>query len=87
MSGIDVKALGSKLNHFVVSQIRKDSPAESADIQPNDEIVLINGRATRDMTLGEVNNYFRSKPGKKIKFELRRNNEKLVRKIRLERVI
>jgi len=87
MSGIDVKALGPKLNHYVVSQISEDSPASRADIQPGDEIVLINGQATGELTLGELNNYFRTKPRRKLRMELKRDEDKLIRKIRLERVI
>ncbi len=87
MSGIDVKALGTKLNNYVISKIRKDSPASRADIQIGDELVLINGNPTKELSLGEVNNFFRSKPGKKLRLGIVRNNEKLVRKIQLERVI
>ena len=87
MSGIDVKAQGAKLNQYFVSQIREDSPASREDIRPGDEILIINGQATRDLTLGEVNNFFRTKPRRKLRMELRRDDEKLIRKIRLERVI
>lgn len=87
MSGIEVKALGNKLNQYVVSQIRKDSPASGADIQIGDHIVAINGDPTHQLTLGEVNNYFRTKPKRKLRMEIFRGEEKLIRKIRLERVI
>ena len=87
MSGIDVKAVGSKLNQYVVSQIRENSPASRNDIQVGDEMRTINGQPVGSLTLGDINNYFRTKPGRKIKLELVRDNEKIVRKFRLERVI
>lgn len=87
MSGIEVKAEGSKLNQYVVTQIREDSPANRADIQVGDQLRMINGQQTSNFTLGELNNFFRTKPGRKLKMELRRNNQKITRKIRLERVI
>lgn len=87
MSGIEVKAVGQKLNQYIVSNVRKGSPASRRDIQIGDQMQLINGQQVAEMTLGEVNNYFRSRPGKKLKLELMRDNQKLVRKIRLERVI
>jgi len=87
MSGITVKALGPKLNHYVVNKIREESPANRTDIQIGDEIISINGHPTSGMTLGEVNNYFRTKPGRKIRLDLLRDYERLTRKFRLERVI
>jgi len=87
MSGIEVKAVGKKLNHFIVSQLRENSPVTSVDIQIGDEIIAINGSLTEDMTLGEVNNYFRLKEGKKLRMEFLRNEQKIKIKINLERVI
>ncbi len=87
MSGITVKALGPKLNHYVIHKIREGSPASHVDIQIGDEIVRINGHPTVDMTLGDVNNFFRTKPGRKVKMDLIRDYDKITRKIRLERVI
>jgi C-terminal processing protease CtpA/Prc len=87
MSGITVKALGPKLDHYVINKISEGSPASGADIQVGDEIIRLNGHLLRQMTLGEVNNYFRTKPGRKLKIAIVRDDEELTRKIRLERVI
>ncbi|GJM27751.1 MAG: hypothetical protein DHS20C17_03860 [Cyclobacteriaceae bacterium] len=87
MSGITVKALGPKLNVYVISKISKDSPAGKVDMLIGDKITAINGHTTKDMTLGQINSYFRTKPNRKVRIDLLRDNEKLSRKIRLERVI
>ena len=87
MSGLEVKAVGQKLNHFIVSQVRTDSPATDGDIAKGDEIVTINGRPVKEMSLGELNNYFRTKEGRKVRFELLRDDLKIKRKITLERII
>jgi hypothetical protein len=87
MSGIEVKAVGQKLNHYLVSSIRKGSPASRLDIQIGDQLKMINGHETSNLDLGELNNFFRTKPGKRLRLELLRGKEKLVRKIQLERVI
>lgn len=87
MSGIEIRATGQKLNHFIISQLRKDSPATKVDLQLGDEIVAINGHLTKELTLGEVNSFFRSREGRKIRLELLRDDQKIVRKIRLERAI
>jgi len=87
MSGIDVKATGQKLNHFIVSRIREDSPAAKVDMQIDDEIIAINSHLTVDLSLGEVTTFFRLKEGRRLRLELLRGKQKIVRKIRLERVI
>ena len=87
MSGIEIRASGQKLNHFIISLLRKDSPATKIDLQLGDEIVAINGHLTKELTLGEVNSFFRSREGRKIRLELLRDDQKIVRKIRLERAI
>jgi len=87
MSGIEIRATGQKLNHFIISQLRKDSPATKVDLQLGDEIVAINGHLTKELTLGEVNSFFRSREGRRIRLELLRDDQKMVRKIRLERAI
>ncbi len=87
MSGIEIRATGQKLNHFIISLLRKDSPATKIDLQLGDEIVAINGHLTKELTLGEVNSFFRSREGRKIRLELLRDDQKIVRKLRLERAI
>jgi predicted aspartyl protease len=87
MSGIDLKAIGRKLDRYVITKIRPDSPAARSDIQIGDEVYAINGHLAEGLTLGKLNNFFRLKEGRKLRIELLREEEKLVRKIRLERVI
>ena len=87
MSGIDLKAVGQKLDKFIVVKLRPDSPATREDIQLGDEIYAINGHLAENLTLGKMNNFFRLKEGRKLRLELIRNDQKIVRKIKLERVI
>ncbi len=87
MSGIDIRAAGQKLNHYIITKLREDSPASKVDIQVGDEIIAINGELTAELTLGEVNSFFRLKEGRRIRIQLLREEQKIVRKVRLERVI
>ncbi len=84
MSGLTVKAKGSRLRKFEVTDVRKDSAADKVDIKDGDELLSINGYPTSDLDLNSVNGYFNTKPGKKIKLELLRNGVKLVKKLILE---
>ena len=83
MSGLTVKAEGQKLNEFSVSSVRKNSPGYSAGILVGDKILEINENPTEAMQLNEVDSYFDTKPGKRIRLELRRGSEILKKEFRL----
>ena len=87
MSGLDLKVVGQKLDRYEISDIREGSPAALIDLQIGDEIILINGHPTRDLRLGEINNFFRLKDGKKINLQILRNDQKLKRSFRLKKVL
>ncbi len=84
MSGLTLKAKGSRLRKFEVADVRKGSPAEKADIQNGDELLFINGYPTYQLDLNSLNGYFNEKPGKKIKLDLLRNGVKLTKRFSLE---
>lgn len=87
MSGLEFIALGVGLNIFKVQSIRKDSPADRAGIMEGDIIKRINGINSDNLDLNSLNSYFRIKEGKKIKLKILRNDEILLKKFRLERLI
>lgn len=73
LSGIIVKAKGSKLNVFEIREIRPQSVAESAGFLPGDLITLVNGIDTRNLTLDLLNGVLNSKPGRRVTLEIERN--------------
>lgn len=83
MSGIILKATGPKLRDFEIAEVREDSPADKAGIQKGDNILSINNFLTSEMDLSHVNNFFNSKPGKKIKMKLLRSNHVIEKEFRL----
>ena len=87
MSGLELKVVGQKLDRYEISDIREGSPAAQVDLQIGDEIILINGHPTRELRLGEINNFFRLKDGKKINLQILRHDLKLRRSFRLKKVI
>ncbi|HZY79006.1 MAG TPA: aspartyl protease family protein, partial [Cyclobacteriaceae bacterium] len=48
MSGLTLKAKGSKLQHFEITDVREKSPAEEAGIKPGDLVLSINGLIASD---------------------------------------
>lgn len=77
LSGLTVKAKGSRLNVFEITDVRDQTEAKKADIRVGDLIVSINGLAVSTIDLNIVNGLLNSKPGKKIKLELYRNSQRL----------
>ncbi len=67
LSGITVKAKGSALNIFEVTEVRDQSASQKGGILPGDEIISVNGIAVKNLDLNSVNGFFNSKPGRKDK--------------------
>lgn len=72
-SGITIVATGQDFKHYMVSDVREDSPAGEAGIEEHDHLYKINGRRTSQMSLQDVQGYFRRQNGKKVKLSIRRN--------------
>lgn len=75
LSGLTVKAKGSRLNVFEVIEVREQSVADLAGVLEGDLIVGLNGLNTRGLTLNYVNGVFNAKPGKKIHLLVDRNGQ------------
>jgi S1-C subfamily serine protease len=84
LSGITVKAKGSALNIFEVTEVRDKSASQMGGILPGDQILSVNGISSKNLDLNSVNGFFNSKPGRKIKLEISRNGEKLKKEFQLQ---
>lgn len=84
MSGLTLKAKGSKLEHFEITDVREKSPADMVGIKVGDLVTKINGIPTDQLDLNSMNSFFNLKPGKKINVELDRQGEHLKKEFRLE---
>jgi hypothetical protein len=73
MSGLLVKAVGERLREYEVIEVRKNSPAQRAGIEVGDKIITINDNLAKDLDLSQINGYFDTRPGKRIKINLQRN--------------
>jgi len=83
LSGLTLKAKGSQLNIFEVTEVRNQSASQRSGILPGDIIMSVNGIATRDLNLNMINGFFNSKPGKKIRVEISRKGERMKKEIQL----
>jgi hypothetical protein len=84
LSGLILKARGSQLNVFEISEVRRESAADKAGLLPGDVILSINGVMTQYLSLNHVNGFFNSKPKKKIRLEINRRGERMRKEFALE---
>jgi hypothetical protein len=83
LSGLNLKAKGSRLNVYEVTGVREQSAAYKAGIREGDVIVTVNGIATSTVELNVLNGFFNFKPGKKINVVIDRNGQRIKKDFRL----
>jgi hypothetical protein len=83
LSGLIIKAKGSMLNVFEVTEVRKESVADKAGVLPGDLIYSINGVLASNLDLNHLNGFINSKPRKKIRLELIRQDIRIKREFSL----
>lgn len=71
-SGIDLEAPIPELPYYIISNIRKESPADRAGLKKGDELQYINNKNIRLLTINDIYNIFQDKAGKKIKLTISR---------------
>jgi hypothetical protein len=84
LSGLTVKAKGSKLNVYEITEVRKGSVSDLAGVQQGDIIVAINGLSSAQVNLNIINAIFNQKPRKKIHLTLDRKGQRIRSDFRLE---
>ena len=77
MSGIELYANGSDLKRFFINRIEPYSAADEFGLQKDDEILAINFKHTNTMTMEEIIEMFKSKPGRNLFLEVARNKDTL----------
>jgi hypothetical protein len=84
LSGLTVRAKGSTLSVFEIADVRANSVADQAGLKRGDLIASINGFSVKDLYLNQINGLLNSKPGKKIRLEVRRSGQLQSFEFRLE---
>jgi hypothetical protein len=84
LSGVTIKAKGSRLDVFEITQVRARSVADKAGLEDGDIILSINGMPASTMELNVINGYFNLKPGKRIRVVVDRQGQRLKKDFKLE---
>ncbi len=83
LSGLTLKAKGSRLRNFEVTDVRPESSAAIAGVQTGDTVIKVNNISTSDLSLDLVNGLLNSRPGKKIFLEIDRKGQKIKKEFKL----
>lgn len=84
LSGLTLRAKGTRLNSFEVTDVRKFSSSDKAGIQVGDEILSVNGINSSEVNLNQLNGQLNQRPGKRISMNIKRNNVVLTKKMVLQ---
>jgi len=84
LSGLTIKAKGSSLNTYEITEVRTESVSDRAEVKQGDIILAINGIPSTDLTLSQVIGLLNYRSGKHIKLDISREGKKIKKKFILQ---
>ncbi len=87
MSGISIETILPEFPFYRIASIGENTPASECGLQVNDEILKINARNTRNMSMNDIVCLLKKREGKKIRITVLRNGEIIKLKFRLKRLV
>lgn len=87
MVGMVVFLEQNEFERVFIGGVDEGSPAEKAGFLLRDEIISIDFKPITSYTLNDINELFKSRPGRKLLFEIHRNNRILFKFVQLEKRI
>ncbi len=85
MSGLEFTVPIPGLPVFAISRIKEGSPADSVGLEVGDQLLFLNNHKNTELTLNEIHTILQSKPGRKIKLIVQRDNEKITYRFALKK--
>ncbi|MBL6446286.1 aspartyl protease family protein [Fulvivirga sp. 29W222] len=84
LSGLVVKAIGSRLNTYEITEVRKNSVGEKAGFKKGDVLVSINSIDASRLRLSNITNFLNARENKKLKLTVLRDGVKITQTFRLK---
>lgn len=76
--GVNISSISGKIN---IINVIEGSPAQSANLLPDDIIIAVDGKDINGMSIADVANLVRGPENSTVELTILRNNDKLVKKI------
>lgn len=84
LSGLEIIAPYVSLRYYEIFYVQKNSPADEAGLKAGDQILKINNLSATEYSFNDIILILRSKEGRKVRFVVDRNGEKISTKFTLE---
>ncbi len=84
LSGVNVKAIGSRLNTYKITEVREDSQAAFSGVKQGDEIISINNISVKQLNLETINGILNEKENKTVRLELKREEDIIHTRFKLQ---
>jgi len=87
MSGLDILAVGEKLDAYFIDHVNENSPGEKAGLKKGDQIMFIDGASVKEMSINEVYQLMKKGDGKALDIMVTRDKKTFFAMVKLQRII
>ena len=87
MSGLELRAKGEGLHNYYIEKILENSPAAQAGLEEGDEMLFVNDKSVRDLTISDIYKMLQKGEGKEIAVLVRRKGQVVIASFLLKRLI
>ena len=87
MSGIELMAKGNDYHEYMIDRVIENSPADNAGLLQGDQVMFINNKSSKDISISEIYKLFQKGEGKNVNLIMNREGKLFVATINLRRLI
>lgn len=87
MSGIEVSPILPGLPFYYIVSVKENSPASECGLMVNDEIVSLNGKPAKELSMSQIVDILRQRESNRIRITVKRNGELVKVDFRLRRLV
>ncbi|MBC7408245.1 MAG: aspartyl protease family protein [Arcicella sp.] len=87
MSGIELMAKGNDYHEYMIDRVIENSPADDAGLLQGDQVMFINNKSSKDISISEIYKLFQKGEGKNVNLIMNREGKLFFATINLRRLI
>ena len=87
MSGIELMAKGNDYHEYMIDRVIENSPADNAGLLQGDQVMFINNKSSKDISISEIYKLFQKGEGKNVNLIMNREGKLFFATINLRRLI
>ena len=87
MSGIELMARGNDFHEYMIDRVLENSPADNVGLLQGDQVMFINNKSSKDISISEIYKLFQKGEGKNVNLIMNREGKIFFATINLRRLI